>query len=77
MKDEMARARLDDIESVVGDLERKECPKCKHLILAMRSWRITQSCFQRRFQCLICGSEFTCSKKDVCELIEEVSCQSQ
>ena len=50
-------------------LEVKVCPKCKHPVLAFISWGIPQDPLE--YQCLTCGSKFTCSNECICKLVEE------
>ena len=66
------RHGLDKLEH----LSLKDCPQCKHPVLARyidvppylaRFYKIRQS----HFQCLTCGAKFTCTEKQVCELIKE------
>ena len=55
----------------------KDCPKCKHEVLAkgipplfdggLIPAMLTTSCFK----CLTCGSKFICSEKQVCELLDK------
>ncbi len=72
--------RLDSIEDSVrrySDLPNilsiKDCPKCKHEVLAKEHKKVSLSgaCLYTEFyQCLTCGSQFNCSEKQVCELIK-------
>jgi len=48
----------------------KECPKCEHDVLAVYKIVIgVVGMGQYGYQCLTCGSKFTCSEKCICELI--------
>ena len=60
----------------------KDCPKCKHPVVALRTTETTPYHIKgepaRRgmitldcYQCLSCGVKFTCSNKCVCEVIKE------
>ena len=99
MKDKVARDMVRDVlrdfdywlqmykPNTLGDVSIKDCPKCKHEVLAKKIIRDTEGtifCFTssisldsttqgkpppEKFQCLTCGSKFTCSEKCVCELI--------
>lgn len=67
----------------LDDIFIKDCPKCKHPVLAVVTpQRINEVTPQdvldgirgwtpAHHQCLTCGSKFTCSEKCACELIEE------
>ncbi len=66
--------------SLIHCLSIKDCPKCEHKVLAQSYVEIIygkkskqESYFydETRYQCLTCGSKFTCSEKCVCELIED------
>lgn len=54
-------------EGELKSISIKECPKCGHDVWA----KGTTSHILTIYQCLTCGSKFTCSKKYVCELIDE------
>ena len=43
----------------------ENCPKCKHPTL-VQFIEVGEY-----YQCLFCGTKFTCSKEDVCKIIEE------
>ena len=63
--------KLSVLYSIVGTLDINDCPKCEHPVLAKGIF-ITgiQPIFDGRgFQCLTCGSRFTCTEKCVCELV--------
>ena len=55
------------------DISIKDCPACKHPVLALNhkgtSGTEVISVSWDYYQCLTCGSKFTCSEK--CELIDE------
>jgi len=72
------------IEKLEGRMpEVKDCPECKHPVLAIthpyRTISITNvhtgsGCTRVDdlcFQCLTCGSKFKCEQKNVCEILEE------
>ena len=60
-KVEMQTYRCRDLENI----SLKDCPKCKHRVLANQIMFIPET-----YQCLTCGSSFTCTEKCVCELVE-------
>lgn len=87
MKDEEVRERISRVEGRMRRLEQivspsfpkdisiKECPKCKHPVLARVIASFTEEAAfypggKKQYQCLTCGSKFTCSEKCVCELVE-------
>lgn len=53
-----ANALLDKFECI----SIKDCPKCKHPVLAKGYCEI--------YQCLTCGVKFRCTEKCVCEVID-------
>ena len=72
------------IEILEGRMpEVKDCPECKHPVLAIthpyRTISITNvhtgSGYTKVddpcFQCLTCGTKFTCALKNVCEILKE------
>lgn len=63
--------RLDN--SPLKDLSVKGCPKCNHPVVAQTHSRYVSNiiCWTDYYQCLTCGSKFTCSEKCVCELIKD------
>ncbi len=99
MKDKEAREYIRDLDSDVKMLSRtinelnllsglsvKDCPKCKHPVLAQhKDWSKDNSTYRAGsgcsvtvdidvtigsyYQCLTCGSKFTCSEKCVYELV--------
>ena len=70
----VGRPSLKPINPLEG-ISIKECPKCQHDVM-VKSWEehvggsIPAALFRMVFQCLTCGSKFTCSTKEVCELID-------
>lgn len=80
------RDLIDRGESVIKELRGitiKDCPKCKHRVLALNldevysnntcvlSFNIGSGDTRRIFQCLTCGSKFTCSNECVYKLLED------
>lgn len=78
------RKRLADLEVELERVSIKDCPKCGHPVLVQKrdGAKIENSGYQWHgvtvynykpsyFQCLTCGSKFTCSDRCVCELVEE------
>ena len=80
------RDLLDRGEGVIHNLWGvviKDCPKCKHPALAQKKekapfvfvpsniWKVYDYPLPETYQCLTCGSEFTCTNKHVCELVKE------
>ena len=80
---ELALQEIRDHRHKALNVSIKDCPKCKHPALAQfvnrkiheltpqdvvdGNMRWTQA----HYQCLTCGSKFTCSEKCVCELLDE------
>ncbi len=61
------------------DLSIKDCPKCQHSVLAkeiafnhypMGDGKTLNLPIPLHYQCLTCGTKFTCSTKEVCEVID-------
>lgn len=54
-------------------LSLKDCPKCKHPVLAQKKTEIVKDMgvynYKEVHQCLTCGSQFTCSNECVCKLV--------
>ena len=81
MKDKEIRERIESLEKDLHDrikiLERtgltvKDCPKCKHPVLAQAKWAQASGQPPRignLHQCLTCGSKFTF--KEVEQLVVE------
>ena len=75
LKDKLGRQSIIDVSI-------KDCPKCKHPV--MSQWNDSHYCdltpqdvvigtmkwTPAHFQCLTCGTKFTCSEKCVCEEIK-------
>lgn len=80
MKDTEARNMIRRIaaaefrgRTLLGRLENlsvKNCPKCKHPVLARHNSEGAEY-VAPNYQCLTCGSKFICSNECVCKLIEE------
>ena len=66
-------AQVDRLEERFENISIKDCPKCKNTRLVQRCGIIggkspyTPSA--QPYQCLVCGTKFTCSTKEVCEII--------
>lgn len=70
-------SRLVNATENLANISTKDCPACKHEVLAKN---LTGSKFDNDFlraldtkiyKCLTCGSKFTCSEECVCKLIKE------
>jgi len=89
MKDKKAREEIEELlhqmechikshrRNLLLGLSIKDCPKCKHLVLA-KEWvdlwsGNTAVSYPTHFQCLTCGVKFTCSNECVCKIIEPKS----
>ena len=71
--------------SIMDGVSVKDCPKCKHPVMAIESTYpehteynssglpsvFTATAMYSCFQCLTCGIKFTCSREDVCKIVEE------
>ena len=81
MKDKEVRTSLDyhcwefHGNKDLSDVSIKDCPKCKHPVLAQRFTNYTRVEpnvnveWEYYHQCLTCGSAFTCSLKNL--IVEE------
>ena len=67
---ELALGYLQKRCDELGNLSIKDCPKCKHTALAQYKHEQTLTIGGLfYYQCLTCGTKFTCSNKCVCEII--------
>ena len=90
MKDKEARKDLVMLRNILValkkrvqeselDVEIKDCPKCKHPVMAQyhKLYSVVNLCHPKGyntldyFQCLTCGSKFTCSNECVCKLLDK------
>ncbi len=76
------RDLIDRGEGVIHNLWGvviKDCPKCNHPVLAIHHKQNLMGHWLHPeihdagdyYQCLTCGSKFTCTNKRVCELVKE------
>ena len=70
--------RISQLEKMIAEFDQdisiKDCPKCKHPVLAQQNVickTLSGNYIKYGHQCLTCGSKFTCSEQQVCELIKE------
>ncbi len=63
----------------LSNVSIKECPKCKHEVMAkgLVCWDEVPNTLggvdafgKFGYKCLTCGVKFTCTKKEVCEVVE-------
>ena len=71
-----ALAELSKATMGVEGVSIKDCPKCEHSVLAQAVGRYTiysvgYPGYPCLYQCLTCGSKFTCSNECVCKIVEE------
>jgi len=55
----------------LSDVSIKDCPKCKQRRMVERYYAPPGLGAGGCYQCLTCGTRFTCSEKQVCEIIKE------
>ena len=69
--------RIEKLEAKTPEI--RDCPKCKHPVLAVRgygghAWNWEDAPYtlaQDYYQCLTCGVRFSCENKSVCEILKE------
>ena len=77
MKDKEAREAIKFIKDELKDIPItyiRDCPECNHPVLATRYGTLgglEMFGFDYPYQCLSCGTKFTCSKECVSKLVEE------
>ena len=82
MKDKEARGQIQSVQREMrynrelcrkehlNALSIKDCPKCKHPVLAQGLDYFVGVEIKTDFRCLTCGSKFRCFEKCVCEIVE-------
>ena len=55
----------------LSNVSIKDCPKCKHLVMARFYYVMPKLEIGERFQCLSCGSKFFCTTECVCKVLED------
>ena len=78
----VAKLESSQLDISIKGCSIKDCPSCKHPVMVQRKLGVytisgTNPDFEQGgwdskeiYQCLTCGSKFTCEPKLVCELID-------
>ncbi len=70
--DDLVKEKTKEMINELGEVSIKDCPKCKHPVMASNCEVMVDDGsyhYDRHYQCLTCGSEFTCSSECVCKLV--------
>jgi len=71
MKDKEARERISLLEKNIGAIKIMNCPVCKHDVLAWFNKEWYKYSGRKHYLCLTCGTQFTCTNKEVCEIMKD------